>query len=41
MGTDRDLPIIARVEDGNTLLDMRTINPAFDEQVAASVKQVL
>lgn len=31
-------PIIARVADGRTLLDMRTIDPADDETVADAVK---
>jgi L-seryl-tRNA(Ser) seleniumtransferase len=38
---DDNLPIIARVEDGKTLLDLRTINPALDEYVKSSLKQIL
>ena len=31
---ERDLPIIARVDDNKTILDMRTIDPADDQVVA-------
>ena len=40
-GTAKNLPIIARVEDGKTLLDLRTIHPSLDEQVKSSLKQIL
>ena len=40
-GTTKNLPIIARVEDGKTLLDLRTIHPSLDEQVKSSLKQIL
>jgi L-seryl-tRNA(Ser) seleniumtransferase len=40
-GTASNLPIIARVEDGKTLLDLRTIHPSFDDQVKSSLKQIL
>ena len=40
-GTGKNLPIIARVEDGKTLLDLRTIHPSLDEQVKSSLKQIL
>ena len=40
-GVENNLPIIARVEDGKTLLDLRTIHPSFDDQVKLSLKQVL
>ena len=40
-GTADNLPIIARVEDGKTLLDLRTIHPSLDDQVKSSLKQIL
>ena len=40
-GTAKNLPIIARVENGKTLLDLRTIHPSLDEQVKSSLKQIL
>ena len=40
-GTAKNLPIIARVEDGKTLLDLRTIHPSLDVQVKSSLKQIL
>ena len=40
-GTTKNLPIIARVEDGKTLLDLRTIHPSLDVQVKSSLKQIL
>ena len=40
-GTAENLPIIARVENGKTLLDLRTIHPSLDEQVKSSLKQIL
>lgn len=35
-----DLPIIARVEDGRVLLDLRTVFPEQDEHVAREVRQI-
>ena len=40
-GTAKNLPIITRVENGKTLLDLRTIHPSLDEQVKSSLKQIL
>ena len=40
-GTAKNLPIIARVEDGKPLLDLRTIHPSLDDQVKSSLKQIL
>ena len=40
-GTEDNLPIIARVEDRKTLLDLRTIHPSLDDQVMTSLKQIL
>ena len=40
-GTADNLPIIARVEDGKTLLDLRTIHPSLDDQVKSSLKRIL
>ncbi len=40
-GTANNLPIIARVEDGKTLLDLRTIHPSLDDQVKSSLKQII
>ena len=40
-GTADNLPIIARVEEGKTLLDLRTIHPSLDDQVKSSLKQIL
>ena len=36
-GFDRGLPVIARVEDGDTYLDFRTIDPDHDEIVSAAL----
>ena len=40
-GTADNLPIIARVEDGKTLLDLRTIHPSLDDQVKSSLNKIL
>ena len=40
-GTADNLPIIARVEEGKTLLDLRTIHPSLDDQVKSTLKQIL
>ncbi|MEC8974175.1 MAG: L-seryl-tRNA(Sec) selenium transferase [Actinomycetota bacterium] len=36
-GFNGGLPIISRVQDGDTFLDFRTIDPAYDEIVAAAL----
>tara|TARA_Y100001936_G_C15762256_1_gene501858 strand:+ start:120 stop:407 length:288 start_codon:yes stop_codon:yes gene_type:complete len=36
-GFDSGLPVIARVEDGDTYLDFRTIDPDHDEIVSAAL----
>ena len=36
-GFDSGLPIIARVEDGDTYLDFRTIDPDHDQIVSAAL----
>lgn len=38
---DRETPIIARVHEGRTLLDLRTIDPAEDAAVASALTEVL
>ena len=40
-GTADNLPIIARVEDGKTVLDLRTIHPSLDDQVKSSLNKIL
>jgi L-seryl-tRNA(Ser) seleniumtransferase len=35
-----DPPIIARVEDGSVLLDLRTVFPGQDEAVIAALQQL-
>ncbi|HJM97993.1 MAG: L-seryl-tRNA(Sec) selenium transferase [Acidimicrobiales bacterium] len=37
LGTDENPPIIARVEDGNTFLDLRTVDPLFDDQLSSAL----
>ena len=39
-GFNGGLPIIARVQDGDTYLDFRTINPDHDELVAAALENL-
>ncbi len=39
-GVNGGLPIIARVQDGDTYLDFRTINPDHDELVAAALENL-
>ena len=39
-GFNGGLPIITRVQDGDTYLDFRTINPSHDEMVAASLQNL-
>jgi L-seryl-tRNA(Ser) seleniumtransferase len=37
----RPRPVIARVEDGTTILDLRTVDPGDDAELAAAVRRVL
>lgn len=37
----RPTPVIARVEDGHTILDLRTVDPVDDDRLAAAVTEVL
>ena len=38
---EAEVPVIARVRDGATVLDLRTVDPADDELVARAVKEAL
>ena len=36
----RDLPVIARAEDGHTILDMRSVSPHDDDEIVAALRQL-
>ena len=38
---DRDVPIIARIEDGDTIVDLRSIDPTDDADVAAAIAPLI
>ncbi|MEM8922801.1 MAG: L-seryl-tRNA(Sec) selenium transferase [Actinomycetota bacterium] len=37
----RDVPVIARVDEGTTVLDLRTVDPDHDEELIAALHEVL
>jgi L-seryl-tRNA(Ser) seleniumtransferase len=38
---DRDIPIVARIQDGATICDLRTVDPEDDDEVVAALREAV